>query len=311
MSRLIITFTDEGEKLSARLMEVMPEFAGAFGYSGHKEKARGRHGLHKLIRKNFETGECIVFISAMGIAVRKIAPFIKDKMTDPPVIVMDQAGQFVIPLLSGHTGGANEISQRIAEAIGAVPVITTASDVSGTFAVDEYARKNGYHTPDRDQALAMSAGAVAGKKVEIKEDLFGQTVHIKSEDIQMCLYKRPYVLGVGCKKGTSFANIEVYINSILDKYNININDIGLVASIDLKKDEPGLIEWCDAHRKKLVTFSAEELMAQDGDFTPSKFVMETTGADNVCERAIVAAGGRVTIRKLSKYGVTVALGRIR
>ena len=113
----------------------------------------------------FREQSAIVFVGAAGIAVRAIAPFIKDKMTDPPVVVVDEGGCFSIPILSGHVGGANALAERISGCIGAVPVITTATDVNGLFAVDVFAAANGLALTDREAARQVSARLLDGGKV--------------------------------------------------------------------------------------------------------------------------------------------------
>lgn len=107
----------------------------------------------------------LVFIGAAGIAVRAIAPFVRDKMTDPPVVVADEAGQFCIPLLSGHVGGANELAETMAGWLQAIPVITTATDVNGVFAVDVFAARRGFCITDRKEAKEISAWLLEGGKV--------------------------------------------------------------------------------------------------------------------------------------------------
>lgn len=107
----------------------------------------------------------LIFIGAAGIAVRSIAPWVSDKFTDSPVVVMDEAGQYVIPLLAGHVQGAVEMAYIIAEILGAVPVITTATDVRGRFAVDVFAKKNGLILTDRRLAKEISAAVLQGEKV--------------------------------------------------------------------------------------------------------------------------------------------------
>lgn len=307
MKKTVITFTDAGKALGNRLISEVPEFNGAVQHDVHDKK--DRLSLHKIVKDNFLSDRAIVFIGSCGIAVRLIAPHIKDKLRDPAVIVMDEQGRHVIPILSGHIGGANELSLKIAQGTGAVPVITTATDLRGDFAADLYAKKNGMEIEDREDIVKISSRVLSGSKVTIQKPLFGDEVYITADDARIRLRTRPVILGIGCKKGTRYSLIEIYIKHILRHYNININDVGVVATIDLKKDEKGLVEWCDRHRKKLLVFTAEELMAQEGDFTPSDFVKKTTGADNVCERAVVAAGGRLQVRKLAKYGITLAIGR--
>jgi cobalt-precorrin 5A hydrolase len=307
MKKAIVTFTDRGEAAAQMLREKLVIFEGAKEYNAHKKK--DINGLHKFVKKSFERGRDIVFIGACGIAVRLIAPYLVDKTKDPAVIVMDEHCRHVIPILSGHIGGANELSVKIAEALGADPVITTATDLNGKFAVDNYAKENGLEIENKRDIVEISSRVLTGGRVVIEEELFSRDVYITVEDAKIRLKTKPVILGIGCKSGISFAQIEVYINRLLKDYNININDIGVVATIDIKKNEKGILEWCDEHNKRLLTFTADELMMQKGDFTRSDFVMEMTGTDNVCERAVAAAGGKVIVGKEAKYGIAIAIGR--
>lgn len=109
------------------------------------------------VKKCFEFKMPLVFVGAMGIAVRKIAPYLADKLADSPVIVIDEKGQYVIPVLSNHVGGANEIAAKIAENIGGQLILTTATDVQGLFAVDVFARKNGLQIMNREGIKRVSA----------------------------------------------------------------------------------------------------------------------------------------------------------
>lgn len=307
MNTALITFTDNGKELAERLIESVPLFSDADAFHAHGND--DRDSLHNFIRDHFKKGAAIVFIGATGIAVRLIAPLVEDKMTDPAVVVLDETGKYVIPVLSGHIGGANELSGKIASAIGAIPVITTATDLNDKFAVDIYAKENGLELPKKADIVEISAKVLDGARVKIKNDPSEDSVYITVDEAQYTLARKPYVLGIGCKKGIRRSQIEGYINSVLDDYRLDISDIGLVATIDLKKNEPGLIEWCRAHKKHLLTFTAAELMRQEGDFTGSDFVRKNTGSDNVCERAVVAAGCRLYAKKMSNSGVTVAIGK--
>lgn len=306
MKTAIITFTDNGRDLSKSLIEKVPLLNGARTYHAHDRKDKS--GLNDFIKESFVREGAIVFIGAAGIAVRLIAPFVEDKTTDPAVLVLDEQGKYVIPVLSGHIGGANELSGKIASAIGAIPVITTATDINRKFAVDIYAKENGLELPDKADIAWISSRVLDGAKVNIRNKAEENEVYITIDDAEFRLARKPYVLGIGCKKGIRRSQIEGYINSVLSDYRLTLGDIGLVATIDIKKDEPGLIEWCRAHKKKLLTFSAAELMSQEGDFSGSEFVRKTTGTDNVCERAVVAAGCRIFAKKMSNAGVAVAIG---
>ena len=118
----------------------------------------------------FARADLLIFVSALGIAVRKIAPFVKDKSTDPAVVCLDEKGTYVISVLSGHIGGANVFAGRIAQALGAVPVITTATDVNHRFSVDAWAAANDMIIDDLKTAKAVSAAILEGD-VPMESDL--------------------------------------------------------------------------------------------------------------------------------------------
>ena len=145
--------------------------------------------LSEWTGKQMTAHRALVFIGACGIAVRAIAPWITDKLHDSPVIVMDEQGQHVIPLLSGHVGGANELALRLSEAIGAIPVITTATDLHGSFAVDLFAKKNDLWIRNREGIAKVSAKVLAGEEIT----LCVQTGHLETpvnlpDGIRLCEY---------------------------------------------------------------------------------------------------------------------------
>ena len=133
-------------------------------------KEREEESLSQWTGKMFAEKRAMIFVSATGIAVRAIAPWIRDKMTDPPVVTVDEGAQFVIPLLSGHVGGANELARHIADWLEAVPVITTATDVNGKFAVDLFASAYHMTITDRKEAKNISAAVLEGKQVDVKKE---------------------------------------------------------------------------------------------------------------------------------------------
>lgn len=285
----------------------------------------------------------LVFISACGIAVRAIAPWITDKLHDSPVIVMDEQGQHVIPLLSGHVGGANELALRLSEAIGAIPVITTATDLQGSFAIDLFAKKNDLWIRNREGIAKVSAKVLAGSEItmcvrtghietcenlpdgirlceyppEEPVDVLVTENHSVSDTVaryllkaQLILHPKKYVLGVGCKKETDSAKLEDYLQSILEQQGISIEEIVALASIDVKKDETCLLKFSEKHRIPFRTYSAQKLQAVPGEFHSSAFVKNTVGVDNVCERAAICAagdGGRLMLSKQANDGMTVAI----
>lgn len=314
----IIYFTDKGKVLSERL---------AKGLSGHDVfiVPKGTP-LASVCSEAFENSEALVFIGAAGIAVRAIAPLVRDKLKDPPVIVADEGGSFVIPLLSGHVGGANSLAAEIADAIGAQPVITTATDVSGAFSVDVFAKENGLRIANRDGIAKVSSSALGGKPVTIcikdyppeehVDVLVADTESAKAlkDSASIVLCPKRYAVGMGCRRGKPYEELRAFAEEILSENGIDISDAGCIATIDIKKDEEGLKRLSQAWRMPLITFDADILARAEGSFSHSDTVLEKVGVDNVCERAAVLAAGRgsqLKVKKTARDGMTIAVAEIK
>ena len=309
----VLTFTNKGTEL-ARCLSGSLDMHDIDIYQRGSDRGA-------VIQKAFRDREPLVFIGAAGIAVRMIAPFVKDKLTDPPVTVIDEAGSFVIPVLSGHMGGANELSLEIAEALGALPVITTATDVSRAFSVDMFSKENGLGIVNRDGIARVSSAALEGKPVTIcikdyppeehVDVLISDSPHFRDMAAIFLCPKR-YAIGIGCRKGKAYEDIRTFAERVLKEKGIDIRDIGCIATIDIKKDEEGLKSLSQAWSVPLITFDAKLLAKAKGEFSSSEKVLEVTGVDNVCERAAVIAAGRgseLIIRKTAENGITVALAK--
>ena len=315
MKLAYIAFTAKGLALAERL-------AAALGGSA----ARCAGNLRGWTGANFSTAGGLVFVGAAGIAVRAVAPFLQSKTTDPAVVVVDDCGRYAIPILSGHLGGANDLARAIGRACGALPVLTTATDANGAFAVDEWAKRQHCALLDPGKIKEISGRLLAGGRVGVASrwpiagdapagvELRAQDpdilldVHRREGEASLRLVPRIAVLGVGCKRGTAAAQLETALAAALEKSGLYPQAIRAAASIELKAGEPGLLEFCRAHGWPLTTYSAQTLQAVPGSFTPSAFVREATGVDNVCERSAVrASGGALITRKLAGGGVTMAL----
>ena len=263
----------------------------------------------KWTGEQFETADSIIFIGAAGIAVRSIAPFIQSKKKDPAVLVVDELGKFVISLLSGHLGGANELACLAADILQAIPVVTTATDLEGKFAVDVFAKKNNCHIFRMKEAKEVSAALLAGEKVgfysefpwegELPEGLIWcQKTGISLSEIQYETVDGTPLPEVG---------IAVTVHKSCHPFASTT-----LASIDVKKEEPGLLALSEKLGVPFKTFSSEELLSVQGEFTSSSFVSKTVGVDNVCERSAVKAAENYTgvhfiQRKRGAEGVTTAL----
>lgn len=323
MTAAVIAFTRRGAALGKTLAEglnaslhVPARFAGEVG-------AEAYDSLADWTARMWREKDALLFVGACGIAVRAIAPHVKDKFTDPAVVSVDEAGRFAIALLSGHVGGANALALRVAALTGGQAAISTATDVNGLFAVDVWARERDMVLTDRVLAKAVSAALLEGKPVGFISDFghgcpegltagtgeIGVWVTWKTGEGPFArtlrLAPKGLILGIGCKRGTPQAAIEAAVTAALAGYEPQA--VVRVATIDLKQDEPGLLAFCHAHDLPLSVYSAAELAAVEGEFTPSAFVKGVTGVDNVCERAAVRAGGAILVPKQAKNGVTVAV----
>lgn len=309
MNIVIAAFTRKGTALAQRIAEFL-------GGSVFVPPRLSREGLSEIspslpewAGRVFHEANALIFVGACGIAVRAVAPFIASKLTDPAVIVIDEAGKFVIPVLSGHVGGANDLARKIATFLHAQAVITTATDVNNLPAVDEWAVKHNCAIENPHAVKHVSSSLLEGK-------LPG--VAVTYEDVPapfpVTLWLRPrvLVLGAGCNRNTDPEEFEQCAADFLKGAGVSLLSLKAVASIDIKNDEPALVNFAEKHNVPFMTFTAGELQNVPGRFTTSERVKHFTGTDNVCERACVLAAGEgaVLLRSKCVYnGITFALAR--
>ena len=340
MKAVVYSFSKRGAELSKSVRDILL----AFGYDAKAETLpkyakEARIGVmlpdYKTACKEAFT-ECgiIIFVGAAGIAVRAIAPYIKSKMTDPAVISMDEQAKFVIPLLSGHIGGANELSRAIADKLGSVACVTTATDVNGLFAVDEWAARNNMIIDSMLEAKYFAAALVNNQlagiysQFDIKGSLPGNCLTVEENNpsltngLAVTVYDnvKPFLhtvrlipkivhLGIGCRRNTECAKIEQLVYTKLKQLHIDKRAVCSIASVDLKKDETGLLEFAEKNNWQANFYTADELNNVEGEFAASAFVSSIVGVNNVCERSAVldSKNGRVLLHKTSLDGVTLAI----
>ena len=310
---------------SARGLALAEQLAAGLG--GEASRCGGAVTLQGWTRAHFAAGAGLVYVGACGIAVRAVAPYLRSKETDPAVVAVDERGCYAVPLLSGHLGGANALARAIAAACGARPVLTTATDAGGLFPIDDWARRQGCAVADVHRVKPVSAALLAGRTlrlysdwpiagappagVRLTEDRAGCDAALTLRDPGPVLWLAPRVLalGLGCRRGTPAAALEEALAALLAREKLCAKSICKVCTIDRKADEVGLLAFCAAHGWPLESYTAAQLQAQPGAFTPSAFVAQTVGVDNVCERAAVcgAGGGALCVKKQAGGGVTLAL----
>lgn len=335
-------------------------------------KGKGAVSLADWTKENWYTRKALIFIGAAGIAVRAIAPYVKKKTLDPAVLVLDEDGHYIIPVLSGHVGGGVKLAQEIEALSEGKAIITTASDVRGVFAVDTWAAEQGLIIQNSERIVDVTSALLSEKTVTMRTDvpvggpapegILFRSCHVPTEqtvsvgmenpedkanaagrqrqrelsgnagaydrdanfhrsetEILLTPYEvdpgdgllllLPVAIGIGMKRGTGAGRIEAALKLFLQDRHINSAAVKNLYTIDLKKDEAGLLFFAKEAGVSLTFFSAEELSAAAGEFTPSAFVKEVTGVDNVCERAAVlgaGAGSTLLVKKSVYDGITFA-----
>ncbi|MGN1417054.1 MAG: cobalt-precorrin 5A hydrolase [Oscillospiraceae bacterium] len=325
MKTAIISLTENGLVLGERIAAGLGN-CHSFAFEKHcGDNAEPFESLSGLVGEIFGKYEGLIFICACGAAVRVIAPYIRSKQTDPAVIAVDEQGKFAVSLLSGHIGGANALTRKIADIIGAVPVITTATDTGGKFSPDSFAAANKLHICEMDMAKAIAARIVNGGKVgfyseydcgalpaELDPSVKSIGIAVTAdEDISpfehtLHLVPRNISLGIGCKRNILPEAMSELVKRVLAENNIPLYRLDSVCTIDVKRDEAAVTGFAEEHHLPLKIYTAEQLMNVKGEFSRSEFVLGTVGADNVCERSAAAQGGRIIVPKHAEKGVTIA-----
>lgn len=330
MKAAVISFSQRGEELGKKIATGLRDPFGA-----DVTAERCRHGaLSRWTSDNFEK-DVLIFVGSCGIAVRAVAPFVSSKLTDPAVVVIDETGRYCISLLSGHIGGANRLVRLISRMTGAEPVITTATDRNGIFPVDDWASSMGMKIYDSRNIIAVADKLLSGAPVTMASEIKisgnppdgvsvsfidGPDYGTENTDVVVsyhnchdakALHIVPPVLvmGIGCRRGTPFGTIQEAFSTACEKMDLHPSALCSVSSVDLKKDETGIREFCQFHEVPFHCYTAGELNGVDGDFTPSGFVSRITGTDNVCERSAAAEcgpEGRIIMHKTVVNGIAVS-----
>lgn len=326
MKSAVVAITKDGVKLGKKIAQCLP----------HAEFVRLKKDLSSEAARFFKKYDALVFIMATGIVVRLIAPLIKDKRSDPAVVVLDEQGRYVISLLSGHIGGANELAKEIARITGGQAVITTASDVQGKLAVDTLAGMLKCEIEDFTKAKEVTAAIVNGGRVglyaysgldKIKKKIDGiehgleffdsiedlaragldgamlVTPHLPPKRMIARLpnaaFLRPRVLavGVGCNRNTPADEIEALFFETLGEASLSPLSVKALASVEEKRDEKGLLEFAKKHGYKIRFISKERLLKGKTPSGQSETVFRNMGVYGVCEPAALIASGAKALAK--------------
>ncbi len=352
----IITITRPGlEKAAALLKGLDATLYVSERYAGEApEGAVIFDGVVKnLLPGLFDSYDGIILVMALGIVVRTIAPLIVDKKKDPGIVVIDVTGRFAISLLSGHLGGANALAREAGEILGAIPVITTGTDVRDTIAPDMMAKEIGADLTPFDLLKRVSSAIVDGDRVLVINPekipfaqlsgtlkpnilLHGEwpdpmplaraAIVISSASapptdllpVHVTIHPRVLAVGIGCNRGTSAKEIISLVEQTLEKANLSVSSIARFATIDLKKDEEGILETARFFNRPLEIYTREELSQIDSP-NPSEVVRSHVGTPGVSEPAALLAirlhapfpdgSGELSIEKVKSENATMAVAR--
>lgn len=294
--------------------------------------------LKEFIPEIFREYDYIIFIMACGIVVRTIAPLIKNKFSDPAILVSDEKGKNIISLLSGHMGGANEMTLYISNLLNSNPVITTATDVNNKSSLDMIAKKLNAHIYDfRNKVLKINSMLVNDEVVNLfidgdydidtrgfnicKRDEvnnLGEVVVISNKKnlnlINNNILKvvpKNIVIGIGCRKNIDKEDMINSLSDFLHKQNIDINSIKEIGSIDVKKNEDALINLSRYLNVPFRTFTAKEISKVEHLYEKSDWVKQNVGVHSVAEPvAHLLSDGNLIIKKHKYNGITFSVGRI-
>lgn len=304
-----------------------------------------------FIKSIYKQHDGLIFIMATGIVVRSLDGLLEHKSKDPAVLVMDENGSFIIPLLSGHLGGGNEMAQRLATRLKATPVITTASDIQGKMAVDMLAKKLGFAFEDFTAATKVSGKIVNDEVVSVfteiplpqwvekffpvvlcdQDQLIKKSRYHSEEpsegailvssrnlgkppgpekDSVIQLYPKNLILGLGARKNIATDHVEKSIKEVLIEFGYSALSIKHFATVDIKKEEPGILQGIKEFNRPLKIVTREAIKAVEGDFDGSDFVKESIGVRAVAEPAAYLTSGKdgeFIFGKRKINGLTIAL----
>ncbi len=302
--------------------------------------------LADAVAEAFSRYDALIFFMATGIAVRMIAPHLKSKLTDPAVLVADEGGHYVISLLSGHVGGGNSLTLRVADCLGGTPVITTATDVNGLIAPDALGTELGLRPVPKPMIQRMNGALLDGNVVSYavdeslpRREFFEEalssrgipflrmsaanaseakdlTVFITADDSLrgerlLCLVPRRLIAGMGCRRGVSKEVLKTALSNACKRIGQELSSVSAIASAAVKKDEEGLLALAAELGVEARFFGSEELQEKITVYglEESPFVRRQIGAGNVCEAAALCCveQGRIALAKTKSEKATVAL----
>ncbi|QSZ28086.1 cobalt-precorrin 5A hydrolase [Aceticella autotrophica] len=337
MKTAVIALTKNGTNLARKLSEKLNAVLYVPEKFAVDDENKIEGNLSDFVKSIFGKYDGFIFIMAAGIVVRVIAPLIKSKKTDPAVVVLDERGKFAISLLSGHIGGANDLSREVSKAIGAQPVITTATDVNGLIAIDVIAKEKGYYIENFEAVKKINSALVNGDKVvfiidkeekkffndipciELSNDTGNASacVYVTAKNIKpakipfVILRPKNIVFGIGCKRNTEFEHLLKTVKESMDILNLSLNSVKNISTMDIKKDEECINKLAEYLQVPVKYYIRQELEEVEHLFPVSEFVKKTVGAGSVARPSayLLSENGQELLYTKGN-GITLAIYKI-
>lgn len=333
MKIAIISVSKKGQELASNLKEKLDKDSTIIKVDLY----------HKNVKDYFPVlfyeYDAIIAIMASGILIRSIAPLMESKVSDPAVLNIDDNANFVISTLSGHLGGANKLTHKVAALIDATPVITTSTDVNNKLGIDVIAKDLYLSIDEPKEILFFNKAILDGEEISFTlnpnknfEYLFEylnkvtlemnvsidysstvgeDEIHVQLDSHKLVLKERKMVVGIGCRRGKECIKIHEGLIKSINDLDIHKSRINMLASAEIKKDEQGILELSDKTNIPVKFVDLDKLkLFESSDVQKSEFVKSKFGIYGVCEpSALIVAGfdSKLVYKKTSYDGVTIAI----
>ena len=333
MKIAIISVSDKGKDLASNLKEKLDNDSTVIKADLY----------HKNVKEYFPIlfyeYDAIIAIMASGILIRSIAPLIESKVTDPAILNVDDNGNFVISMLSGHLGGANKLTKKIADLMDATPVITTSTDVNKKLGIDVLAQDLYLSIDNPKEILFFNKAILDEKKLTFtinpdknfdylldylnnvtlemdvlyiySNDVAEDEIHVTFDNHKIVLKERKIVVGIGCRRGKEYEKILDGFSKSINELNIHKSRVNMLASAEIKKDEAGILELSEKLDIPVNFVEMDKLgLFESSDVAKSEFVYSKFGIYGVCEpSALITAGfdSKLIYKKTSYGGVTISV----
>lgn len=325
MNIAILSVTNQGKKVSDILYESLITNPLVLNVSQYHKN------VIETINQIFDEYDCIIGIMASGIMIRSIAPHVNSKLSDPAVLLIDDNANFVISLLSGHFGGANDLTMKISEIINATPVITTSTDVNNKVGIDSIAKRYYCNLENPKNIKFINRALVNNQLVDlylpyefsyIIDDNLEKSYNVHFDDSidsiratadnhDVVLKPKRMVMGIGARRDILSEKVENAINTACSLLEIPVSRVDFFATADVKKDEKGILENVNRLNKELVIIPMDQIKSyQNDECSKSDFVMKQFGVRGVCEPTALMANGdnsHLIFKKTAYDGVTIAV----